>query len=91
MPVHRSGWMGLEKIPYSWSKLTNLQRLTLRGHLQLLELPAHFARLPLRVLDIASCPQLNLSALSSFTSLEALLLQASPELFLQEYRTMKQL
>ena len=76
MPVHRSGWMGLEKIPYSWHKLTNLQRLTLRGHLQLLELPRYFARLPLRVLDIASCPQLNLSALSSFTSLETLLLQA---------------
>lgn len=75
MPVHRSGWLGLEKIPYTWSHLTNLQRLTLRGHLQLIELPTYFSHFQLRVLDIASCPQLNLNAVESFTSLETLMLQ----------------
>lgn len=75
MPVHRTGFMGLEKIPYTWSHLTNLRRLTLRGHLHLAELPTYFSRMQLKMLDIASCPHLKLEALSHITTLDTLLLQ----------------
>ncbi|PNW82446.1 hypothetical protein CHLRE_06g279300v5 [Chlamydomonas reinhardtii] len=76
---YRSGdWtVGLDGLPHSWSRLTGLTRLELRGHQQLLDLPGWFAAAlkGLRVLDVSSCSSLALGQLSHMTQLEVLVLQ----------------
>ncbi|GLC61484.1 hypothetical protein PLESTB_001761600 [Pleodorina starrii] len=82
----RSDWgVGLEAIPASWSRLTALTRLELRGHSLLPELPPWLAAggkpdprsgMPgLRHLDISGCGALELAPLTRLTGLHVLVLQ----------------
>lgn len=60
---HTGQWIiGLDAIPSSWSKLTSLATLELRGHHLLDTLPPWLAMLPsLRKLDVSGNNNINLS------------------------------
>eukprot|EP00884_Botryococcus_braunii_P015973 jgi/Botrbrau1/3059/Bobra.0070s0052.2 len=66
--------VGLEAIPDSWSQLTRLTHLHLRGHVLLGQLPRWLPSLPICHLDLSRCRMLDVSEIGAFTGLTQLAL-----------------
>eukprot|EP00798_Chlamydomonas_sp_ICE-L_P006644 gene6644-3301_t len=74
--VAQQSLIGMDSMPQSWSKLTSLTSLELRGHWMLDTIPTWLKDLPsLRLLDVSSNASIQLDALTTLTQLEVLVLQ----------------